>query len=87
MQENKRLKYRTVEHYEELIKLNIIRHFSRFAVIKNIFHLKKHNFWIDRLTESYIHFEANSKGFDCVDYKMKWTTYLAVMANQSIHKN
>jgi hypothetical protein len=85
MNENKRLKYRTVENYEALIKLNIYRHFYKFSVIKNIYHHKKDNLWIDRLTQSYIHFEANSKGFDTVDFKMRWSTYLAIMANQSLN--
>lgn len=85
MNENKRLKYNTVRHYEELVKLNLCRHFDAYYILKNTYSPKKDNLWIDRLSASYIHFEANVKNHDCVDFKIRWSTYLAVMANQSLN--
>jgi hypothetical protein len=85
MNESKRLKYKTVEHYEELVKLNLCTHFNKFYILNNICHPKKENLWVDRLSTTHIHFEANVKNLECVDFKIKWTTYLAVMANQSFN--
>jgi hypothetical protein len=85
MNESKLLKYRTVEHYEEIVKLNLCRHFYKFYILKNVYHPKKDNLWIDRLSASYIHFEANVKNYEGVDFKIRWSTYLAIMANQSLN--
>lgn len=85
MNENKRLKYNTVGHYEELVKLNLCRYFYKFYILKNVYHPKKDNLWIDRLSVSHIHFEANVKNYEGVDFKIKWSTYLAVMANQTLN--
>lgn len=54
-------------------------------MIKNVFQPKRGNLWIDRLSNSHIHFEANVKNYESVDYKIKWSTYLAVMANQQLN--
>ena len=85
MNENKPLKYRTIEHYEEILKLNLCRHFYKFYILKNVYHPKKDNLWIDRLSTSHIHFEANVKNYEGVDFKIRWSTYLAVMANQTLN--
>lgn len=85
MEENKRLKYKTIEHYEEIVKLNLCRHFYKFYILKNVYQPKKDNLWIDRLSASHIHFEANVKNHEGVDFKIRWSTYLAVMANQSLN--
>ena len=85
MNENTPLKYRTVEHYEEIVKLSLYRHFNKFYILKNVYHPKKDNLWIDRLSSSHIHFEANVKNYEGVDFKIRWSTYLAVMANQKLN--
>lgn len=85
MNENIPLKYRTVEHYEEIVKLNLCRHFYKFYILKNVYQPKKDNLWIDRLSTSHIHFEANVKNYEGVDFKIRWSTYLAVMANQQLN--
>lgn len=85
MEENKPLKYRTVEHYEEMVKLNLCRYFNNFFILNNVYQPKKDNLWIDRLSTSHIHFEANVKNHEGVDFKIRWSTYLAVMANQSLN--
>lgn len=85
MNENKRLKYRTLEHYEAIVKFNLCRHFYTFFILNNVHRPKEDNLWIDRLTVSHIHFEANVKNREGVDYKIRWTTYLAVMANQQLN--
>ena len=85
MQGNRKLKYISIENYQELVKVNLCRHFYKYFVIKNVYSPKRKNLWIDRLSETYIHFEANVKNTEEVDYKIKWTTYLAVMANQNLN--
>ena len=85
MKENKRIMCSGLKHYEEIIKINLCRYFNKFYVIKNVFQPKRSNLWINRLTSSFIHFEANVKNNDTVDYKIKWTTYLAVLANKNLN--
>jgi hypothetical protein len=82
---NKNLNKQIVEGYEILIKTNLCIYFQRFHVLKNVYLPKNENLWIDRLTEEFIHFEANVKNYDSVDFKIEWTTYLAVMANQNLN--
>ncbi len=85
MKQNTRLKYKSVEHYEEIVKINLCRYFYKFTIIRNIYKPRINNLWIDRLSSSYIHFEANVKNQECVDYKISWTTYLSTMANQNLN--
>ena len=82
---NKNINIDQVEGYEILIKSNLCRYFQRFHVLRNVYLPKNENLWIDRLTEEYIHFEANVENYDSVDFKIQWTTYLAVMANQYLN--
>ncbi len=85
MRENKKLKYISVDNYEEIIKTNLCRYFGRYVILKNIYSPKRNHLWIYKLSEEYIHFEANVKNKETVDYKIKWRTYLAVMANQNLN--
>ena len=71
--------------YEAIIKSNLCMYFQKFHIIRNVYLPKYENLWIDRLTEEFIHFEANVKNYDSVDFKIQWTTYLAVMANQHLN--
>jgi hypothetical protein len=82
---NKKLNNTIVEGYEQLIKFSLCNYFQNFHVLRNVYKPKYDNLWIDRLTEDYIHFEANVKNFDSVDFKIKWTTYLAVTAKQHLN--
>jgi hypothetical protein len=85
MKKNKRLIISGLKNYEELLKINLCKHFNRYIILKNVYQPKRFNLWIDRLSEDYIHFEANVKNNDSVDFKLQWSTYLAVMANQHLN--
>ncbi len=85
MNKNKRLKYKSVEHYEETVKIDLCRYFYKFSIIREIYKPRINNLWIDRLSESHIHFEANVKNHEKVDFKISWVAYLATMANQNLN--
>jgi hypothetical protein len=85
MNRQKRPSYSGIQHFEGMIKIQLCWYFNRFYILKNVHLPKVQNLWIDQLSKDYIHFEANVNNQDCVDYKMKWSTYLAVMANHHLN--
>ena len=85
MNRNKRSNYSGIEHFEGMIKIQLCRYFNQFYILNNVHQPKVQNLWIDQLSQDYIHFEANVQNEDCVDYKLRWTTYLAVMANHHLN--
>jgi len=50
------LNYVSLEHYEELVKLNLCRH--GYRILKNVSKPRNKNLSIERLSDKYIHFEA-----------------------------
>ena len=78
------LNYVSLEHYQELVKLNLCRH--GYRILKNVSKPRNKNLSIEKLSDKYIHIETkcdnkNNKSH----YRIQWKTYLIIMANQNLN--
>ena len=85
MNRQNRPNYSGIQYFQEMIKVQLCRYFNQFYILNNVYDPKIRNLWIDRIDNEYIYFEANVQNFDTVDFKIRWTTYLAVMANYHLN--
>lgn len=78
------LNYVSLEHYQELIKLNLCRH--GYRILKNVTKPRNKNLSIEKLSDKYIHIEAKcDKNTKKSHYKIEWKTYLILMSNQNLN--
>ena len=78
------LNYVSLEHYQELVKLNLCRY--GYRILKNVSKPRNKNLSIEKLSDKYIHFEAKCDNkIKKSHYKLEWKTYLIIMANQNLN--
>ena len=78
------LNYVSLEHYQELVKLNLCRH--GYRILKNVTKPRNKNFSIEKLSDKYIHCEVKCDNKTKKSYyKIEWKTYLIILANQNLN--
>jgi hypothetical protein len=78
------LNYVSLEHYQELIKLNLSRH--GYRILKNVTKPRNKNLWVEKLSDKYIHLTVKCDNKTKKShFKIEWKTYLIVISNQNLN--